>query len=208
MRLLLERVEPHRLGRSHGLHARPRSWNLAIRGTSPSAHRTPTDRQVDEKPACRFSNEAAPFAIVTRWIALAVLAAVGATMLITWPAVEEETGPQKAASLYGFNCKAPCAYGPSYVAYRVSKLYATDVKPGSWAGKPINQTPAIGAIASFGGNHVAFVENVLSKDTIEITELTAKTLTRRTVTRGHGWPRGFILLGPRPSETAPGPGGR
>ncbi|MDA0180988.1 hypothetical protein OJ997_11835 [Solirubrobacter phytolaccae] len=136
---------------------------------------------------------------MTRWIALAVLAAVGATLLLTWPDVKEETGPQKAASLYGFNCKAPCAYGPSWVAYRVSKLYATDVKPGSWAGKPLNPTPAIGAIASFGGDRVAFVEDVLSDDAIEITELSAKTFTRRTVTRGNGWPRGFILAGPRPS---------
>jgi len=141
---------------------------------------------------------------VTRWIALAVLAAVGATLLITWPDVKEETGPQKAASLYGFSCKAPCAYGPSYVAYRVSKLYATDVKPGDWKGKPVTKTPAIGAIATFGGDRVAFVEDVLSSGAIEITELSADTLVRRTVTRRDGWPSGFILLGPRPS-TAPEP---
>jgi hypothetical protein len=140
---------------------------------------------------------------VTRWIALAVLAAVGATLLITWPEVKEETGPQKAASLYGFECKTPCAYGPSYVAFRASKLFATHVKPGAWEKQPLNPSPSIGAIADFGGGHVAFVEDVLSSDAIEITELSAKTLTRRTVTRGEGWPRGFRLVGARPS---PGPG--
>ena len=132
-----------------------------------------------------------------------MLATVGATLLLTWPKVDEETGPQKAASLYGFSCKAPCAYGPSYVAYRVNKLFATDVKPGAWDAKPLNPTPAIGAIADFGAGHVAFVENVLSSGAIEITELSAKTLTRRTVTREAGWPRGFRLLGarPRPGES-------
>ena len=136
---------------------------------------------------------------MTRWIALAVLTAVGATLLLTWPDVKEETGPQKASSLYGFSCQAPCAYGPSYVAYRVNKLFSTHVKPGDWSDRPLNPTPSIGAIASFGGDRVAFVEDVLSSDAIEITELSAKTLVRRTVTRGHGWPRGFIVLGPRPS---------
>ena len=133
-----------------------------------------------------------------------MLTAVGATLLATWPEVKEETGPEKAASLYGFSCKAPCAYGPSYVAFRASKLFATEVKPGAWARRPLTQTPSIGAIASFGGDHVAFVEDVLSADAIEISELDARTLTRRTVTREHGWPRGFILVGPRPS---PGPDG-
>ncbi|RKQ87710.1 hypothetical protein C8N24_5738 [Solirubrobacter pauli] len=139
---------------------------------------------------------------VTRWIVLAVLAAVGATLLITWPEVKEETGPQKAASLYGFRCKAPCAYGPSYVAYRASKLFATDVKPGAWEDKPLNPTPSIGAIADFGDGHVAFVEDVLSSGAIEISELSERTLTRRTVTLDDGWPRGFRLVGARP---APGP---
>lgn len=141
-----------------------------------------------------------------------MLAAVGATMLLTWPEVKTETGPEKAASLYGYpaaDCKAPCAYGPSWVAYRVNKLFATHVKPGDWAKRPLNPTPAIGAIAVFGGDHVAFVEKVLSRDAIEITELSAQTLSRRTVTRGHGWPRGFVLIGPRPSEqpTTPAPTG-
>ncbi len=48
-----------------------------------------------------------------RWIALAVLAAVGATMLLTWPDVKQETGPEKARSLYGYQPRAhaPCALG-------------------------------------------------------------------------------------------------
>lgn len=141
-----------------------------------------------------------------------MLATVGATLLLTWPDVKEETGPQKAASLYGYSaadCAKPCAYGPSYVTYRVNKLFATHIKPGDWAGKKVDDEPAIGAIAWFGGDRVAFVEKVLSEDAVEITELSARQLTRRTVTRGQGWPRGFIVLGPRPSEkpTTPEPTG-
>jgi len=163
---------------------------------------------LDEKAACRISDDRAPFDAVTRWIALAVLAVVGATLLLTWPQVKEETGPERAASLYGYDatdCKAPCAYGPSWVAYRVNKLFASHIDADDWTGKPINQTPAVGAVAVFGGDHVAFVEKVLSSDAIEITELSERELTRRTVTRGHDWPRGFVLVGPRLSDQPPAP---
>jgi hypothetical protein len=163
---------------------------------------------LDEKAACRISDDRAPFDAVTRWIALAVVAVVGATLLLTWPDVREESGPERAASLYGYdakNCKAPCAYGPSWVAYRVNKLFASHIQPGAWSGKPLEQEPAVGAVAWFGDDQVAFVERVLSPDAVEITELSSRALTRRTVTRGQGWPRAFILLGPRPTDKPPTP---
>ena len=39
---------------------------------------------------------------VLRWMALALLAAVSGMLWIAWPTVAQETGPQKAASLYGY----------------------------------------------------------------------------------------------------------
>jgi hypothetical protein len=149
-------------------------------------------------------------AAVTRWIALAVLAVVGATMLLSWPEVEPESGPEKARSLYGYRaCAPPCDLGASYVSYRVNQLFATEVEPGDWARKRMERAPSIGAIAVFGGGRVAFVERVLGPDAIEITELTAETLTRRTVTRADGWPRGFVLVGPRATdEPLPNPDAR
>ena len=73
-----------------------------------------------------------------RWIALAVLAAVGATMLLTWPDVKQETGPEKARSLYGYRaCAAPCSLGESYVAFRVNQLFTTQIKPGDWTRKRV-----------------------------------------------------------------------
>lgn len=139
-----------------------------------------------------------------RWIALAVLAAVGATMLLTWPDVEQESGPQKARSLYGYRaCAEPCSLGASYVAFRVNKLFATDIEPGGWSKKRVERTPAIGAVALLDGGRVAFVERVLAPGVVEITELSAERLTRRTVTRGDGWPSGFVLIGPRASDERP-----
>ncbi|MBE2315060.1 hypothetical protein DVA67_003675 [Solirubrobacter sp. CPCC 204708] len=143
---------------------------------------------------------------MTRWIALLVLAAVGATMLLTWPEVDDETGPEKAHSLYGFTCPPHCDLGPAYVAFRVNKLFAARTDPGQWADKRLARKPSIGAIASWGDGRVAFVEQVLSPDAVEVTELTPERLTRRTVTRGHGWPRGFILIGP-PTSDKPAPTG-
>ena len=87
----------------------------------------------------------------------------------------------------------------------MNKLFATHIDPGAWAGKPIEKTPAIGAVALFGGDHVAFVEKVVSRDAIEVTELSERALVRRTVTRGAGWPHGFVLLGPRPTEMSTEP---
>jgi hypothetical protein len=142
--------------------------------------------------------------VVMRWIALAVLATVGATMLLSWPDVKDETGPEKARSLYGYRpCAAPCALGESYVAFRVNQLFATHVKPGDWARKRVERTPSIGAIALYGGGRVAFVERVLAPGAVEITELSADRLTRRTVTRGAGWPTGFVLVGPRTTDEPP-----
>ena len=133
-----------------------------------------------------------------RWIALAVLAVVGATMLLSWPDVKEETGPEKAQSLYGYRaCAAPCSLGESYVAFRVNQLFTTHIKPGDWTRKRVERTPSIGAIALYSGGRVAFVERVLAPGAVEITELSADKLTRRTVTRGDGWPAGFVLVGPR-----------
>jgi surface antigen len=151
-------------------------------------------------------------AVVTRWIALLVLTAVGGAMLLTWPDVKEETGPQQARSLYGYKgCAAPCALGPSYVAFRVNKLFAKSFDGGpDWgvaarrAGLPIEATPSIGAVAWYGGNRVAFVERVLSAGAVEVTELSLRRLTRRTVTRAQGWPLGFIRIAPRVPE-APAP---
>ena len=141
-----------------------------------------------------------------RWIALAVVAAVGATMLLTWPDVKEETGPEKARSLYGYRaCAAPCSLGESYVAFRVNQLFETHVKPGGWARRKIERTPSIGAIALYGGGRVAFVERVLAPGAVEITELSADKLVRRTVTRGDGWPTGFVLVGPRTADEPPAP---
>jgi hypothetical protein len=140
---------------------------------------------------------------VTRWIALAVLAAMGATMLLTWPQVDAETGPEKARSLYGYRaCAAPCALDASYVAFRVNKLFAAHTRPADWPRKRVERAPAIGAIALYG-DHYAFVERVLAPGAIEVTELDADRLTRRTVTRGDGWPDGFILIGPRTTHEAP-----
>jgi hypothetical protein len=141
-----------------------------------------------------------------RWIALAVLAAVGATMLLTWPDVREETGPEKARSLYGYRaCAEPCDLGASYVSFRVNKLFATKIKPGEWTRKRVERTPSIGAIALLGGGRVGFVERVLAPGAVEITELSEDRLTRRTVSRGDGWPTGFILIGPRATDDAPPP---
>jgi len=144
--------------------------------------------------------------VVMRWIALAVLTAVGATMLLTWPDVKEETGPEKARSLYGYRaCAAPCSLGESYVAFRVNQLFTTRIKPGDWTRKRVERTPSIGAIALYGGGRVAFVERVLAPGTVEITELSADKLVRRTVTRGDGWPTGFVLVGPRTADQPPAP---
>ena len=141
---------------------------------------------------------------VMRWISLAVLTVVGATMLLTWPDVKEETGPEKARSLYGYHaCVAPCSLGESYVAFRVNQLFETHVQPGDWTRKRVERTPSIGAIALYGGGRVAFVERVLAPGAVEITELDADKLTRRTVTRGDGWPSGFILVGPRTTDERP-----
>ncbi len=43
----------------------------------------------------------------------------------------------------------------------------------------------------------------MSDNVLEITELSADKLTRRTVTRGDGWPAGFILVGPRTTDEPP-----
>jgi hypothetical protein len=141
---------------------------------------------------------------MTRWIALAVLAAVGATLLLTWPDVQEETGPEKALSLYGYRaCTEPCSLADSYVAFRVNKLFATKIKPGDWKRKRVERTPSIGAVALLGGGRVGFVERVLAPGAVEITELSEDRLTRRTVSRGDGWPSGFVLIGPRATDDAP-----
>lgn len=142
-----------------------------------------------------------------------MLAAVGATMLLTWPAVDQETGPEKAASLYGYEgCQQPCSLEASYVTFRVDKLFSTRWDGGTdWgaaarkAGKPVESTPSVGAVAWYGGDHVAFVERVLSPDSVEITELNEHELSRRTVTRERGWPRAFILVGPRALDQPPTP---
>ena len=85
----------------------------------------------------------------------------------------------------------------------MNQLFTTRIKPGDWARKRVERTPSVGAIALYGGGRVAFVERVLTPGTVEITELSADKLIRRTVTRGDGWPTGFVLVGPRTTDEPP-----
>ena len=148
--------------------------------------------------------------LVMRWIALAVLAAVGATMLLSWPDVKQETGPEKARSLYGYRACA-AAVRARRVVRRVPREPAVHDPHQAWATgarKRVERTPSIGAIALYGGGRVAFVERVLAPGAVEITELSADRLTRRTVTRGDGWPSGFVLVGPRTTDEPSAPATR
>ena len=121
-------------------------------------------------------------------------------------------GGYSLVSLVSYWNQTPGHNCTNYMAYRLTtggRLVARPPGTGSaytWGdaarkvGVPVNDTPAVGAVAWWtaaaigtSGGHVAYVENVLADGSIYVSEdnLTGD-FDWRHVTRGTGWPSGFI----------------
>lgn len=99
----------------------------------------------------------------------------------------------------GHNCT-------NYVAYRMVNRGMSATRPWSGSGdarnwgvvfaSKVDQTPLIGSVAWWSSNHVAYVQRILDKDTIVISEdhYGGDFDWRKIVRTGGGWPTGFIHL--------------
>lgn len=99
----------------------------------------------------------------------------------------------------GHNCT-------NYVAYRMVSRGMPATRPWSGSGdarnwgvvfsSKVNQTPMIGSVAWWSSNHVAYVERIIDRDTIVISEdhYGGDFDWRRITRSGGGWPTGFIHL--------------
>ncbi|MCW2787581.1 MAG: hypothetical protein JWP74_4098 [Marmoricola sp.] len=99
----------------------------------------------------------------------------------------------------GHNCT-------NYMAYRMIQAGMPSTRPWSGSGdarnwgivfrSKTNQTPAIGAVAWWSANHVAYVQKIIDANTIVVSEDNyGGDFDWRTIVRsGGGWPTGFIHL--------------
>ncbi len=99
----------------------------------------------------------------------------------------------------GHNCT-------NYVSYRMVDRGMSATRPWSGSGdarnwgvvfeSKVNQTPAIGSIAWWSSNHVAYVQKIVDANTIIISEdhYGGDFDWRRITRSGGGWPTGFIHL--------------
>jgi len=99
----------------------------------------------------------------------------------------------------GHNCT-------NYMAYRMIQAGMSETRPWTGSGDARNwgkvfksrtdQTPAVGAVAWWSSNHVAYVQKILDADTIIISEdhYRGDFDWRKIVRSGGGWPTGFIHL--------------
>ncbi len=127
---------------------------------------------------------------------------------------------------YGYETKQRTSYWrmytgtncTNYVAYRlVTTNGMPNVRPASGVGNArdwgkamasvTDQTPAVGSVAWWGktGNHVAYVEKVASPTEIIVSESNwGRDFDHRRITKGSGWPDGFIhFADPGITNTAP-----
>lgn len=99
----------------------------------------------------------------------------------------------------GHNCT-------NYMAYRMIRAGMSETRPWTGSGDARNwgkvfasrtdQTPAVGAVAWWSSNHVAYVQKIVDADTIIISEdhYRGDFDWRKIVRSGGGWPTGFIHL--------------
>ncbi|MCZ4497512.1 MAG: domain containing protein [Marmoricola sp.] len=99
----------------------------------------------------------------------------------------------------GHNCT-------NYMAYRMIQAGMSETRPWNGSGDARNwgvvfrsrtdQTPAVGAVAWWSSNHVAYVQKIIDADTIIISEdhYRGDFDWRKIVRSGGGWPTGFIHL--------------
>lgn len=99
----------------------------------------------------------------------------------------------------GHNCT-------NYVAYRMVSRGMSATRPWSGSGdarnwgvvfsSKVSQTPAIGSVAWWSSNHVAYVQQIIDANTIVISEdhYGGDFDWRRITRAGGGWPTGFIHL--------------
>jgi surface antigen len=128
---------------------------------------------------------------------------------------QDKQGTSYWAMYTGTNCT-------NYVAYRlVTTNKMANKRPASGVGNArdwgttmssiTDSTPAEGAVAwwgsAVGGNHVAYIEKVVSSTEIWVSESNwSGAFDWRKITKsGSGWPQGFIHFADPATETAPTP---
>lgn len=110
----------------------------------------------------------------------------------------------------GHNCT-------NYVSYRMVSRGMSSTRPWSGSGDArnwgvvfsdkVDQTPNIGSIAWWSSNHVAYVQRIIDKDTIVISEdhYGGDFDWRKIQRSGGGWPTGFIHLNDEQLTTVAAP---
>ena len=110
----------------------------------------------------------------------------------------------------GHNCT-------NYVSYRMISRGMSSTRPWSGSGdarnwgvvfaSKVDQAPMIGSIAWWSSNHVAYVQRIIDKDTIVISEdhYGGDFDWRKIVRTGGGWPTGFIHLNDEQLSTTASP---